>query len=126
MVKKFYGYTLLEVLVSLFLLSLLMLGLNSIQAVSLRNAHSASYSAIAAMQLQSMAERLKLLNDNEITEQVTYWNNQNKSMLPQGRGTVSGHFPSYHVVIYWGQTTQQCNELSQGLSGCLSLDVNLI
>lgn len=125
MVNRLFGYTLIEILVSLLLLSILMLGLNTIQAVSLRSARAADYVGIAEMQLYSMAERLTLLTDSAVNDQISLWNEQNSRELPNGHGVVSGHFPAYHVAIYWGKATQPCDQLLQGLSGCLTLAVNV-
>jgi type II secretory pathway component PulJ len=115
-----YGYTLTEILVSLCLLSLLVLGLNAAQVMSVRATRAAYHLSVAELQLYSMAERLSILHGNQLDESITEWNNQNSVVLPQGKGEVEGLFPDYHLSIHWGKSdTSSCDQVSIGESGCL-------
>lgn len=53
------GVSLIEVLVSLTILAIGILGIASLQALSLRNTNSASYRSIATAQAQDMADRIR-------------------------------------------------------------------
>ena len=106
------GFTLIEVLISLFLLSFMLLGLNTLFLSGMRQTYADYYFSIASHQLIGMIERLHALRDAEgIEEQINHWNAQNKQLLPQGVGVVSGIFPSYTVTIYWGKKPFNCDSV---------------
>jgi Tfp pilus assembly protein PilV len=120
------GFSLIEVLVSFFLLSLMLLGLDAMQITALRQAKTACYFSVATQQLNVMAERLDVLKDSDPTEQLTRWNQQNQTVLPQGRGTLSGNYPQFLLSIFWGdKNIQKCNQNKIGQSGCLHLIVHV-
>ena len=96
------GFTLLEILISLFLLSLILLGLDAMQIYALRENRAAFYFLTAENQIDAMIERLYALNTQEnLAEQINIWNQQNQEVLPLGKGSVSGYFPSYTLKIEW-------------------------
>lgn len=98
----FSGFTLIEVLISLFLLSLILLGLDAMEVFALRENRAAFYFLTAENQIDAMVERLYALNTQEnLAEQVSIWNQQNQEVLPLGTGSVSGYFPSYTLKIEW-------------------------
>jgi type IV pilus assembly protein PilV len=59
LIRKQSGFTLLEVLVAIVVLSLGLLGLAGLQAASLRNNQTAYYRGIATQQAYDMADRLR-------------------------------------------------------------------
>jgi type IV pilus assembly protein PilV len=59
MINKNSGFTLLEVLVAIVVLSLGLLGLAGLQAASLRNNQTAYYRGIAVQQALDMADRIR-------------------------------------------------------------------
>lgn len=110
------GFTLLEVLVAIVVLSLGLLGLAGLQAASLRNNQTAYYRGIATQQAYDMADRLRAnlagvragdynaltgtpSNPSCFTTGCTttadmaatdyfQWNTVNAALLPNGVGTV--------------------------------------
>jgi len=111
------GFTLLEVLIAIVVLSFGLLGLAGIQAAGVRNTHSANLRTLAVQQAYDMAERMRAnvdgVNANAydaidsstpadpscITSGCTAanlavydhfaWNTNNGNMLPSGKGTVA-------------------------------------
>lgn len=110
------GFTLLEVLVAIVVLSLGLLGLAGLQAASLRNNQTAYYRGIATQQAYDMADRIRAnlagvragnysnlaglpgANPNCFAAVCTpaniaiadhrQWNTVNRALLPAGGGTV--------------------------------------
>src|SRR5690242_4208553 len=98
--SKVSGFTFIEVIVSLLLLSLILLGFNAMQLQALRETQSAYDYSVAALQLNAMTERLRALDKwAGLQEQINIWNLQNKQVLPQGKGEVMGHT----IKITWGR-----------------------
>ena len=124
-----HGFTLLEVLIAVVVLSFGLMGLAGIQAVGVRNTHSANLRTLAVQQAYDMADRMRanatgVTNGNysAITATIpadpgcistvcipadlaTYdqfvWNTNNAAMLPSGSGTVAvaGVTPNQTYVI---------------------------
>lgn len=110
------GFSLLEILVAIVVISLGLLGLAGLQAASLRNNQSAYYRGIAAQQTYDMADRIRAnlagvqagsyddLNHTIPTDPACFtttctaanmaatdhhqWNTNNGRLLPGGVGTV--------------------------------------
>lgn len=124
------GFTLLEVLVAIVVLSLGLLGLAGLQAATLRNNQIAYYRAIAIQQTYDMADRIRANQaglatyalsagvDNgcigsscdaaEMAEtDIFQWNNNNARMLPAGGGTVAGVAGgSFDITVTWNENTE--------------------
>ncbi len=124
------GFTLLEILVAIVVLSLGLLGLAGLQAATLRNNQVAYYRAIVIQQTNDIADRIranqagaKAGNYNNLTATIptdpdcvtnsctasqiatadhSQWNNNNARLLPGGTGTVaSGPGGTFDVTISW-------------------------
>lgn len=120
--KIFYcGFSLIEVLVSLFLLSFLLLGFDAIEISSLREERSAYFFSVATHQLHSIKERLCAASENpDIKKIMSVWNQENKMVLPEGKGKIEGNFPNYLLAISWGEMDWvRCKKIIIGESGCL-------
>lgn len=111
------GFSLLEILVAIVIISLGLLGLAGLQAASLRNNQYAYYRGIAAQQTYDMADRIRAnlagvqagsyddLDDTTPTDPACFaatctaanmavtdhhqWNTNNGRLLPGGVGTVA-------------------------------------
>lgn len=124
------GFTLLEILVAIVVLSLGLLGLAGLQAASLTNNQTAHYRSIATQQAYDISERMRanLLGvsggsynnlaaiipaDPDCIANVcapaqiaaadhAQWNSNNRDMLPGGSGTVaSGANGTFTITITW-------------------------
>ena len=129
------GFTLLEVLVAIVVLSLGLLGLAGLQAATLRNNQIAYYRAIAIQQTYDMADRIRANQAGATTGSYdaldgsipadpdcvantcsaaqmavadhSQWNNNNARMLPGGSGTVaSAAGGGFDITVSWNENTE--------------------
>lgn len=125
---KIPGFTLLEIVIALVLISLILLGLNTMNIYALRENQKASDESIADRQIQSLYERLLAVKNTEaIHDQIQIWNQQNQTLLPHGKGFVSGTYPHYKADLFWGglKAIPPCSETKLGKKTCLHLDIRL-
>jgi Tfp pilus assembly protein PilV len=116
------GSSFIEIIISMFLISLMLLGLDAMHIMALREAKSSYYFSVAMQQLLNMSERLHSSDENDLTEQIAEWNKQNTVVLPDGRGVVSGRYPGIRVEVFWGDNKQHmCRANKIGLTGCVYL-----
>lgn len=121
--KNTQGTSLIEVLVSLFLISIFLLGLDAVQIKSLDANLTAYYAAVAEQQLINMSERVKI--GKNTYEQLIIWNKENADLLPYGKGSVIDNCPVRIINIVWGKKSiAQCVEDKIGKSGCLTVKVD--
>ncbi|HSW71664.1 MAG TPA: hypothetical protein VLH77_06810 [Gammaproteobacteria bacterium] len=107
------GVSLIEVLLSLFLLSLLLLGLDVMELEALRLYRQAYFASLAEQQLENMEERLRILDvQGGLNGELFAWNQENKELLPQGLGSVTGTYPVYLITLSWGNKEEKT-------AGCL-------
>src|SRR5260221_10086330 len=93
------GTGFIEILVSLSLISLLLLGLDALEWTSLHEMKSAYYFAVAKQQIQVITERLHAFKSSENLEsKIIIWNRQNQAVLPHGKGRVTGSYPHYDIA----------------------------
>ena len=124
------GFTLLEILVAIVVLSIGLLGLAGLQAVSLNNNQIAYYRAIASQQAYDMADRIRAnlagVNANAYNALAAglpagnpdcfsavcsaaniavfdhrQWNTMNARLLPTGNGTVAGAGGAFVITVMW-------------------------
>jgi hypothetical protein len=119
------GTTLVEVLVSFVLLACLLLGLDAFALVNVRATKALYYFSVATNQLRSFAERLHTLNGADLSSPFIAWNEENLHVLPHGTGAISGHYPDYRLVIYWGKIADHCFKNKIGRSGCVQLTIQI-
>lgn len=94
------GSSLIEVLISLLLLSFIMLFFDAAEVFSFKKNRDAFYFSVAVNQVYSMKERLLALKSYAgLTEQLQIWNLQNKELLPQATGTVT----QKKIILNWGK-----------------------
>ncbi|HLB42192.1 MAG TPA: hypothetical protein VJN02_04970 [Gammaproteobacteria bacterium] len=118
------GFSFIEILISLFILSLALLGLDAIHLSTLREVKSAYYFSIAIQQLNNMIERLSIANRENLIEEERRWNIQNQHALPQGHGIILASHLNYQLSIFWGKNELSiCDKNTIGTSGCLRIIV---
>lgn len=114
------GVSLIEVMISLFILSLLLLGMDAMQMAALQKARALYYFSVATQQLHVMAEYLSVVQTEDFQAQLLHWNEQNRRVLPRGEGNIQGYYPDYQLIIAWGgQSSNECLQLKIGVKGCL-------
>jgi Tfp pilus assembly protein PilV len=124
--KKISGLTLLEVLLSLALLSFALLGMDAMEVQAFTKASEIYYFSVAANQMQIISDRLRVLGSSAGRHSlVASWQAQNLEVLPQGRGVITGSYPVYAINIYWGINYDPCLQTQLGLSGCLKETINV-
>lgn len=124
---KCNGISLIEVMISLFIFSILMFGMESVTFKSLQQAKSTYYFNVATQQINNMIERLRVIKAGNWEIAQENWNKENQNILPQGRGMIEGQYPNYVISIFWGQmNSSPCLQKKIGLSGCLSRNVIII
>jgi len=126
-IYQLYGFSFIEVLVSLLLLSMLLLGADALEIYALRAHRVNDYFSVASLQIQNIAERLKVHQAFVSTSTVEMeWNQQNQLVLPGGRGVIEGVFPHYKISIFWGELSEtHCQKNQLGQSGCIQQMISL-
>lgn len=82
------GFALIEVLITLFILSLGLLAIVGMQLTALRQGQEAYFRSLAMVQLSAMAERLRFNQlDSYRRAELTRWNEINAKLLPYAKGT---------------------------------------
>lgn len=117
------GFTLIEVLVAVLVLSIGLLGLAGLQTASLRNNNSAYMRSQAAILAYDMADRMRSNRDAAITggydlsltnsysgsgsiaaDDLTQWMATLTSILPAGQGEVDRTASAVTVTVQWDDT----------------------
>lgn len=114
------GFSLLEVLISISLISILLLGMDALEIHALKTTRAAYYFDIAALQLIQFSERVESTDGRDLMRQLENWNEQNKKILPNGHGEIEGSFPNYKITIFWGDENN-CDKNKIGTSGCVTI-----
>lgn len=123
------GYTLIETVISLFLLTTALLGLSALYNLSLQSSHGAILHDFATLQAADMAERIRA-NPGAVIDghylglsgepsgadctavhctpeamarfDFREWNRQNSALLPSGSGSITRPAPDYYTItINW-------------------------
>ncbi|VVC76094.1 hypothetical protein AQUSIP_13990 [Aquicella siphonis] len=95
------GTSLIEVMISLFILSVMLLGVEAVQIISLKKSLNAYYLAVAVRQLDVMHERLRRANEVDLKDWLIAWNTQNQASLPEGKGEITGVIPDLRITLCW-------------------------
>lgn len=115
-IQTFLGVSLIEILICMFIFSLILFSFDVLEIIALRKAKSAYYFSVATQQLSNMLEQFQTFNNQYSNQQLFFWNQQNQSVLPHGRGTIANGY----ITISWGEKVDtNCLHPQIGLSGCL-------
>lgn len=124
--KDVSGMSLIEILISLLLLSILLLGFDAMQIKSLQVAKQSYFYTIAEQQLDQIIERLLASKTLNSADQIAAWNRENINLLPQGRSQVVGRYPHYTISIMWGgMNNLSCPSNKIGRENCLTIVTSL-
>lgn len=111
------GYTLLEVLISLCILSFGLLGFAQAQLLALRSNQIAYMQSIAQTRLTSLAEILQACagvncSSTDMNDEINSWNEDNAYLLPSGQSDFKTQDNYQMVTIHW-QTTANNQAIAQ-------------
>lgn len=124
---KTTGFSLIEVLISLLLISLILFGLDAGQLYSIKEAEAGWFLNVANHQIANAIERLISLKTYDgLNEQLAQWNQENQAVLPSGGGNITGSFPDYVITVYWGNSSHHCKKQKIGSSGCIIRKISLV
>ena len=143
------GSSLLEVLISVVVLSIGLLGIASLQANALKYNHSADLRTLAAYQAYNMLDRIRgnkagaesgaynnlsgipslpscvTCSSAQIaTKDISEWNTENQNLLPQGQGSVTRVNNVYTISIFWNNNRSNVTGLN--CSGNAAVDLSCI
>ena len=149
------GFSMIELLVSLVVLAIGLLGLAALQTTALRNNQSSYFTTIATSQIQSMADRMRAnpsgLSDGDYNSisgipsdpgcnpctpaqhaqrDAYQWNTDNRNLLPSGQGTVTANGSTYTITVMWdndrtGATGTKCGNNTAVDLTCLQMSLRL-
>ena len=149
------GFGLIEVLVSILVLSIGLLGLAALQTASLRYKNEAQMRSQAVNQITAMSDRMranragvtggsynsisgipskpncKQCSPQQTAIKDTYeWNYENSYLFPAGQGTVTGDGSLFTITIMWdqdrtGATGTNCSGDTKKDLTCLSMSTQL-
>ncbi|QLH43606.1 MAG: type IV pilus modification protein PilV [Coxiellaceae bacterium] len=96
------GFSLLEILISLLILSFGIMGMMAMQVNSIQLTKTALWQSIALTQAFSMLERLRANHASEIrTREFFQWEEGNQHWLPQGHGDYQCNADGCTVTVIW-------------------------
>jgi type IV pilus assembly protein PilV len=107
------GFTLLEVLISLFILSYGLLSMAGMQLSALQHSQDAYLRSVATVQLNSMLERLRANSSAVVRDrELLRWNESNLRVLPRGKGEYQCKGENCTATIFWRGKQEQTLSLS--------------
>ena len=104
------GFSLLEILVALFILSFCLLGIAGLQNAALRHTQDAYLRSAAVVQVADMAERTLVCPVSG--DEITAWNTANAQLLPQGKGTYKNLKSGNKITLSWQSHFSKVNSVS--------------
>lgn len=154
-IKPQFGFSLIEVLVSVVILAVGLLGVAAMQLSMIRYNHSAQMRSTATAQANNMLDRMRAnysgvnaghynnlsgipadpncttCTASQIAQRDAYqWNTKNALLLPSGQGTVVNNGNRYIVTVRWDH--ERTGATGLGCSGdedvdltCLRMEVEL-
>ena len=95
------GFSLIEVLIALFILSIGLLSIAALEITSLKRNHEALLQSLAAIQINSLFDRLQV---GDSAKESAIWQQNNNKLLPQAESTYNN---SNKITICWYSRYQQ-------------------
>ena len=112
------GVTLLEVLITVVILSLGLLGLASLASVSLMQTHASALRSLSVLKISDMSETIRLSDDGGEAAMLYLqdWNDEISTLLPGGEGTVdlSPDGDAFVMSVSWTEREAQVDEGEDG------------
>ncbi len=120
---KHSGFSLIEVLVALFLLSIVLLGVEEQMLKSLQSSQGALNQTIAVEQASGMASMMELF-PTQYQNFLPGWNQDNQNLLPDGKGEIKVSGSDMSIQITWRSGSSQiwqCKSSRQSDISCIEL-----
>lgn len=112
--------SLLEVLISLSLLSIVILGEGALQLSSSHNIRTSYYMSVATEEINNITTLLHHLPTVDLADSIINWQEHVAKVLPQGKGVIEREGSHYDVSIFWGGATPgTCPTTQPNITGCL-------
>ena len=104
--RKIAGYSLLEILISLCILSGGLLGFAQAQLLSLRTNQVANLQSIAQTRLIALADALQACtttkcSSSDLQQEIKDWNMLNANLLPGGKGKLASSGNQQIITLHW-------------------------
>ncbi len=113
------GFSFIEVMISLVLMTLIFIGINAAHLVALHESKASYYYLLAAKQANLLANNLTQASPNEWQQISALFNRNIKQMLPNGHLIIEDKTKK-RLVITWGeQSSVPCTYQFNNSSGCL-------
>lgn len=96
----------------------MLLGLDAIQLVSLREANAAYYFRVAVEEGDAIKQRLKFISKDDLQAEIADWSRSIQAVLPGGKGIIKDD-KSEIKIIWGGVSAEECKENKIGVSGCV-------
>ncbi|WP_133129559.1 type IV pilus modification protein PilV [Legionella yabuuchiae] len=149
------AFSLLEVLISVVVLAIGLLGIAAMQLNMIRYNHSAHLRSIAIAQVNNMIDSMRAnyagveaghynaisgippdpacsnCSSSQIAQRDAHiWNSYNSELLPSGQGTVTNNGSTHTITVHWdnnrtGATGLGCGANPQVDLTCLTVEVQL-
>jgi Tfp pilus assembly protein PilV len=114
---KNIGFSLVEVLISLTVISFGLLGLLDAQLVAMADNHNIYLQKCAINQINTLAEQLRADSSASARNQtILSWQNNIKKMFPEGSTDVIQDNSIYRVTIKWSEDRQITTTTNRSMS----------
>lgn len=120
--KKNHGFTLLEIVVSIFLMSIAILVIQASVYTAVQNTRGQYYFQYAVSMAESMCNYLEAHN-GDASSYLPIWQNDVACALPSATSRVSVRSSSAIITLAWGKETS-CQKNKPGASGCVRMQSN--
>lgn len=120
---KQIGFSIIEVLVALFLLSIVLLGVEEQMLKSLQSSQEALNQTIAIEQLNGMASMIALF-PGQYQNFLSEWNEDNQNFFLNGNGEIKTNTSEMKIRITWRSGSSQvwqCDSSRQLDMSCIEL-----
>lgn len=120
-----YVMTLIEMLVCLFLLSIMLCGLAIQQVYALRSVNRDVNLVMAIEQLNLIVAHIHLFAMDLPPSIMTQWQRQCRKRLIDGVCKLSGSYPHYRIQISWGPKSHPCTNTEGVHDTCLTYHMHV-
>lgn len=102
MQRNMAGFTLLEIMIALFILSVGLLGMARMETLSLRYQKDDLFRTIASLQINNLLEEVQVNSKERYqAERVALWRTTTTQLLPRGEGEIQTNGQRQTINIRW-------------------------